>query len=211
MRSMNEDVISSLRSELAEAEQAAERAVRAFGSKHIGGEWEACDAAQAKLMQAQRKLADAEGRPYAVLCDCPLSWDLGAPAPTLLQSDNDTHLFFILTDSIAGVGVGHVRFHHCSATLFGSPGDETFKGHPLSGSGFEPYLAMRVINSPWIAQLEKIDSVHSRHNPANFRAYEHFIFPFHDTTFECVARAFTASVVNQSLAEAVKSTVDLLY
>jgi hypothetical protein len=205
---VTEPTIHELKASLATANDALERAVRALAPKHVGGEMEAYEAAYERLLNAERRLAAAEDRPYAVLCDCPISWDVGAPLPTLLQSDQSADLFFLLPDDER---VGHVHFEQLSSSLFGAPNDETFEGHPLHGSGFEPYRAMRVINSPWIAQLERMNSVHHYHDPAAYAAMEHFIFPFHDTTFECVARSFSTSTVDRRLAEAVKDAVDCLY
>lgn len=206
---MNEQTIQELKASLATANDELERAARALAPKHVGGEMEAYDAAYEQLLNAERRLAAAEGRPYAALCDCPISWDVGAPLPTLLQSDQSADLFFLLPDD--DERVGHVRFERLLSSLFGAPNDETFEGHPLHGSGFEPYRAMRVVNSPWIAQLERMNSVHHFHDPVAYAAMKHFIFPFHDTTFECVARSFSTSTVDRHLAEAVKDAVDRLY
>lgn len=170
---------------------------------------EAYEAAFQNLMQAERNIARAEQRPYAILCDCPLSWDIGAPLPTLLQSDQRTFLLFLLSDD--DEQVGKIEFELCLSTSFGVPGDETFEGHPLHGSGFEPYKTMQVINSPWIKQLRETDSLHSRHDPTSFGSAKHFIFPFHDTTFECIARSFNAFKVGGRLADAVRTAVDSLY
>lgn len=186
-----------------------EEAVRRLAPKHVGGEMEAYEVAFQELMDAERQLAKAEQRPYAIPVDCPLLWDTGTPLPTLLQSDNDTLLFFLLSDD--DQNVGQIEFERCRSTSFGSPGDETFKGHPLYGSGFEPYRPMEVLNSPWITQLQKIDSVHPRHDPAVFGSAKHFLLPFHDTTFECVARSFQASRTPGPLSEAVRRAVTQLY
>jgi hypothetical protein len=206
---MTEGKISVLKAALATADNKLEQAVRALAPKHVGGEMEAYEAAYQSLLTAERNLARAENRPYAVPSDCALSWDVGAPLPTLLQSDQTTLLFFLLPDE--DENVGQIQFNGALSTSFGAPNDETFEGHPLHGSGFEPYQAMRVINSPWIAQLEKINSVHQYHEPSRYAAVEHFIFPFHDTTFECVAYSFTASKVGRRLSEAVRDAVSLLY
>lgn len=203
------DRIANLKEALASANDELERATLALAPKHVGAEAEAYDAAFSKLMSAERALAEAEKRPFATLCDCPLVWDVGAPLPTLLQSDETAFLFFLLPD-VDGQ-VGEVRFEGLSSTSFGAPNDETFEGHPLYGSGFEPYRAMRVINSPWVQQLERMNSVHRYHDPSRFTTKQHFVFPFHDTTFECVARSFSASVVNQRLSGAVRAAVSDLY
>ena len=36
-------------------------------------------------------------------------------------------------------------------------------------------------------QLERMNSVHALHNPERFSRLVHFVFSFHDSTFECVA------------------------
>lgn len=203
------DGIENLRQALASANDELEHATRALAPKHVGGEMEAYAAAHSKLMSAERALAEAEGRPFATLCDCSLTWDIGAPLPTLLQSDEKAFLFFLLPG--ADEQVGKVQFEGLSATYFGLPNDETFEGHSLYGSGFEPYRAMRVFNSPWLQQLEKMNSVHRRHDPSRFTSKQHYIFPFHDTTFECVARSFSASVVTQRLSAAVREAISALY
>ena len=63
-------------------------------------------------------------------------------------------------------------------------------GHPLDGRGLEPYSAQRVVNSRWLRELEAVNSVHSGYRPDGWRDLTHFAFWFHDSTFECVARAF---------------------
>src|SRR5438045_3083685 len=137
--------IADLKAALAAAAARLEEAVRRLAPKHVGGEMEAYKSAFQSLMDAERKLAEAEQRPYAIPEDCPISWDVGAPLPTLLQSDYQAFLFFLLSDD--DQQVGQIVFERCWSTCFGSPGDETFEGHPLNGSGLEPYRPMQVLHS----------------------------------------------------------------
>ncbi len=206
---MSSATLATLKAAIASADAELERATRALAPKHVGGEMEAYHVAFQNLMEAERNLARAEHRPYAIACDCSLSWDVGAPLPTLLQTDQKAFLFFWI--AYDDDNVGKIVFEWCLATTFGVPGDEAFNGHPLYGSGFEPYRAMQVINSPWIERLREVDSVHPHHDPSQYELFKHFIFPFHDTTFECVARSFKASTVNRGLADAVRIAVDSLY
>jgi len=39
-----------------------------------------------------------------------------------------------------------------------------------------------------------MNSIHEYHRPEAFAALTHFVFTFHDTTFECVARGFGIDV-----------------
>ena len=79
------------------------------------------------------------------------------------------------------------RFVRPHAHMFGPPNDEAFHGHPLAGRGLERYGVFRVEDSSWIRQLERMNSVHALHNPERFSRLVHFVFSFHDSTFECVA------------------------
>jgi hypothetical protein len=74
--------------------------------------------------------------------------------------------------------------------MFGPPNDEAFAGHPLSVRGLTPYGVFEVKNSSWVRRLERMNSVHPRHKPERFARLKHFIFTFHDTTFECIAEGF---------------------
>ena len=140
--------------------------------------------------RAERDRAAAEGRPYAEIIECGLVWDIGAPLPTILQWEHEAHLFFYLRSE---EGVGRITFEHCRATSFGPPGEE---GHALEGSGWEAYRPMQVVNSRWRARMVGPDSDHV-----------HFVFPFHDTTFECLAVSFRPSRLSGSLVEAVQATI----
>jgi hypothetical protein len=83
----------------------------------------------------------------------------------------------------------------------GSPNDEVFEGHPLNGNGLHGYTAQRVVNSKWLAELEAINSVHRLYDPTRWRKLNHYIFWFHDTTFECVAESFRFVVFHESMAD----------
>jgi hypothetical protein len=126
---MGTENIEALKAALAKANVELEAATRALAPKHVGGEMEAYEAALLATLSAERKLAAAEARAYAILETSPLSWDVGAPLPTLVQSDHRAALFFLLADD--DDAVGFVEFEGCLATSFGSPSDETFYGHPL--------------------------------------------------------------------------------
>lgn len=84
------------------------------------------------------------------------------------------------------------RSRHVSAKL-GSPNDEVFHGHPLAGKGLEGYTAQLVRNSRWLSELQQINSVHAGYRPEAWQKRNHYVFWFHDTTFECIAEGSTSS------------------
>jgi hypothetical protein len=112
--------------------------------------------------------------------------DAGAPMPTVVAHEGRGAVaYWTADDPDRRVAVATFRF--VSGVLFGSPNDEAFNGHPLFEAGLRWYTFVEVLNSQWIAALERQNRVHRQHDPARFAGLRHFILPFHDTTFECVA------------------------
>lgn len=133
----------------------------------------------------------------------------------ILAGEHHLHLVYYLEDQApdwdgttvrvvgertTGEPVALVEFTHAYAHMFGPPNDEAFGGHPLAARGLRPYRVYEVRGSSWIRGLEHMNAVHPYHRPEHFARYRHFIFAFHDTTFECVAEAFRVSVHTGSVA-----------
>lgn len=152
------------------------------------------------------------------LKDVPQS-SVGAPNPIVLAGEHDVLLTYYLEDtpgdwdgtSVRIVGtdtegepVAIVKFKHCTAHMFGPPNDEAFSGHPLAERGLGPYGVFEIKDSSWVRKLESMNTVHPYHNKLRFMENKkHFIFSFHDTTFECVAEGFTIEVSSGSLKSMV--------
>ena len=195
------------------------RAIDALAPKHEGGELAEYEAAHQAVLAAERALAGARGEPYAVPLEFPVRWDTGAPLPHLLQNDIKTFLVFLLADTLPNwdgsfvavveardvADLAIVEFTGCVSAKMGSPNDEVYAGHPLYGKGFEGYSALEVVNSAWIKELETINSVHRLYAPEQWREDRHYIFGFHDCTFECVARSFVVETMKASIPEALAS------
>jgi hypothetical protein len=62
------------------------------------------------------------------------------------------------------------------------------------------YTAQIVVNSPWLRELERINSVHRGYRPELWRTLKHYVFWFHDTTFECVAESYTVEVFRETFS-----------
>jgi hypothetical protein len=121
--------------------------------------------------------------------------DVGAPSPALVADEEHLELAYISrTGADEGESITVVKFTRPYAHIFGPPNDEAFEGHPLASRGLEPYAAFRIENSSWIRRLERMNSVHEFHRPADFAALEHFVLAFHDSTFECVASGMSFDV-----------------
>ena len=83
-----------------------------------------------------------------------------------------------------------IEFFAPRAHLFGPPNDEAFAGHPLAGRGLHPCGAFEVRRSSWVRALERMNRVHEYHDAGRYARLRHYIFAFHDSTFECVAEGF---------------------
>ena len=183
-------------------------------------------AASEAMLRAERELAAAKGESYAVPLDFPVVWDGGAPMPHLFCNDNRTFLVFyeqVVDPNWDGSYVvmrearspkpqalALVQFHECRSARMGTPNDEVFHGHLLYGKGFEGHRAMEVIDSNWVKELERINSVHSQYRPEPWKELKHYILPFHDVTFECVAKRFSVEKRISSLRDLLAEVCDRL-
>jgi len=145
--------------------------------------------------------------------------DIGAPLPLILCDEGHLLLAYLVSEpdpkwdgsyatgvspESEGMAVACVRFHWPSAHMFGPPNDEAFSGHPLASRGLQPYAVFEIGDSSWIRKLERMNSVHPRHNRERFLAgRRHFVFAFHDSTFECVAEGFESEVFRGSMRSAL--------
>jgi hypothetical protein len=90
-----------------------------------------------------------------------------------------------------------VTLESCYCHYFGPPSDETFGSHPLAARGLHSFGVFEVLNSSWVRALERVNSIHPRHERVRHRynLMKHFVFAFHDSTFECVAMGAKFEIV----------------
>jgi hypothetical protein len=157
----------------------------------------------------------------AKIPDVPQS-SIGAPCPMILAGEGHLHLAYyievpvpgwdgktvrVVGENTSGDSVALVTFKRPYAQMFGPPNDEAFRGHPLTGRGLSPYGVFEIGYSSWIRGLERMNSVHPSHRPERFDCLRHFVFAFHDTTFECVAKSFEFSIRQGSVVEILENAV----
>jgi hypothetical protein len=110
-----------------------------------------------------------------------------------------------------GMAVACFRFKWPTAHMFGPPNDEAFSGHPLASRGLHPYAVFEVRVSSCIRKLERMNSVHPFHNRERFlEGCRHFVFAFHDSTFECIADRFEVEMIRGSMRSALAHMAGLL-
>lgn len=209
--------ISEIEQELSAAQERLKKATRALAPKHKGGELEEFGSAYTAVLSLERELAAAKGEEYAMPLEFPVKWSVGAPLPHIIRSDDKTFLTFYIdipdpnwdgtcvTVKDPGDGsiesLALVEFYQCVSAKLGAPNDEVFSGHPLYGKGLEGYTAQVVQNSRWIAELEAINQVHDYYKPDFWRTLKHYVFWFHDSTFECIAKSYNVEIFHESMSD----------
>lgn len=207
--------IPALERRLEVARQRCQNTWANLASIHMDGNWEEHHAANKELLLLERELAAAKGEAYAEPCGFPLKWDFGAPMPHLMANENRVMLAFLLSEldpewdrscvtltspsDEQAAPLGLVEFEFCFCAKLGEPSDNAIKAHPLNGKGQNAYEAQRVINSPWLKEIEATNSVHSIYHPDSLHGLNHYIFWFHDSTFECVAPSFKVETHRTSM------------
>jgi len=151
--------------------------------------------------------------------------DMGAPLPALVSDESHLLLAYVITEpdptwdgaDVNAVSpdspdqpIAIVRLDRPYAHLFGPPNDETLDGHPLAARGLCRYSVNEVIHSSWIHSLERMNSVHPCHRSEYFEQLKHYIFAFHDSTFECVAEGLTVKMHHGSMHSAIRLMVETL-
>ena len=212
--------------QLADANKRLKKAMAALAPKHKGGELEEFEAARTEVLLLERAAAASRDEPHAIPCEIPVTWSVGAPLPFLFCSDSHTHLTFYVDqpdpdwdgtyvnvvdpNSAESATLCLVTFNRCASAKLGHPNDEVQHGHPLAKCGQEGYTTQIVKNSPWLAEVVKTNSVHPNDRPEHWESMNHYVFWFHDSTFECLAESFDVEVSNEPLRELLKRVQEKL-
>jgi hypothetical protein len=207
---------SKLKQKLEKAIEREKLAAAALAKKHLGGEWEEYNAASKEVLMLEREIAAENNEEYAVRIDFPVQWDTGAPLPHLFINDYCAYLSFYIYEpdpkwdgtyvnvvnpsDKAPASLALVEFKSCSIAKLGAPNDEAFYGHPLEGKGLEGYAPLVVKNSKWLEEIKSINKVHEYYKEEHWLNRNHYLFGFHDSTFECIADSFEVSLYNTNMA-----------
>lgn len=207
---------SKLKQKLEKAIERKKLASAALAKKHVGGEWEEYRAAVEEVLMLEREIAAENHEEYAVRIDFPVQWDIGAPLPHLFRNDYCAYLSFYVHEpdpkwdgtyvnvvnpnDEAPVSLALVEFKSCSIAKLGAPNDEVFHGHPLWGKGLEGYTPLVVKNSKWLEEIKAINKVHDCYREEYWLNRNHYLFGFHDSTFECIAESFEVSLYKTNMA-----------
>jgi hypothetical protein len=137
-----------------------------------------------------------------------VAWSAGSPEPFIISSEQRTFVGFFASDDgsrpAGSLEVIVVELAGCTSVRFGFPNDEALHGHPLYGAGLTHYQLHEVEDSAWLTQLRTAEAVHAQAPEVPFSNARHFVFTFHDTTLETIAKNVRLVGSYASRAEAVE-------
>lgn len=182
-------------------------AVRAAYDEAKGFAWGATSEVASRLVAAADHVVRVAEGPRAVeLTDVP-QCDSGAPMPQVLGDGHTVWLSYFLGGNGFSTDRAVLRFSGVDSVSFGGPNEEALHGHPLWGKGLTFYSFHEVIGSLWVATRERENSVHEHHRRVRFARLRHFVFTFHDETFECLADGYGVGD-DGGLGEVLRDWVD---
>lgn len=114
----------------------------------------------------------------------------GAPCPVLISDERCLYLYFYAHINRGEDFITCIRFDRWEYHCFGYPGEESQGAHPYSelGLGYCSYHILQ--ESDLIQKLKAIDSAHPCFERWKWDELNHYVFTFHDSMFECIARGF---------------------
>lgn len=119
--------------------------------------------------------------------EVPVPIDPGATMPEIFADEHNLKVtFYLLYSDKRGV----LNFSSVLQFTFGYPNEEAISGHRYAKLGLMPFDFVEVENSEVIENIKNSNRVHPYHKDTYFDGYRHFVFPFHDTTLEVVAKAY---------------------
>ena len=120
--------------------------------------------------------------------DIPLAIDPGATMPEIAADEHNLSVSFYLLDGEHEKG--KLNFFHVLQFTFGYPNEEAINGHRYYKDGLMPFMFVEILNSEIIAGITQTNRIHPFHKDEMFAKYKHYVFPFHDTTLEVIAKSY---------------------
>lgn len=133
-----------------------------------------------------------------------------APSPVLFSDEHNLYMAYRLREQLTAPSTktALVKFSGFNTYKFGAPNDETFKGHPLYDNGLRPNGTYQVLNSSWMRELcVKCSAIHPHYCDLSFMNLNHYVWSFHDSTLEVIAKGFEFRQQEDALGNVLDSLV----
>ena len=124
----------------------------------------------------------------------------------LIATDNRVYFACYLPADDDRVVVAEVQ--RCVSVRFGFPNDEVVHGHPCGTDLMHDGVHV-IHNSPWLAELRSIESVHPGAADHPLAVSRHFFLTFHDSSLEAIATGLSVVGSFGSMGDAVAEMLRL--
>ncbi len=179
---------------------------------------ERLDSVLTEILTVERQLAAARNEPYAVPWEWPVDWAFSIFQPIVVSDGGRTLLMYSAQNKETlskpkkhqAQYTGILTFKGCASCKFGAPNDEAIEGHPLYGKGIDVGGAYIVMNSPWLEDLKKINSVHPQFDDKSWARKRHYLLFFKDNTFECIAEDVVSQIKEGPLPKVINTEISKL-
>jgi len=161
-----------------------------------------------EVLRLERVLADERGEPHAVVLQLGDVWDgMLAYFPTVVGAAFSCAVVF---ETKKRTAYAVVNFLSIAGYKLTDISDEIIEGHALTGKGLTAYGTFIVKNSPWLSELQSVDSVHPQHDPERWRKSRHYLLCFKDSLFEAIAQDVQVVGTFATKNEALERALELL-
>lgn len=117
----------------------------------------------------------------------PFLIDPGGTDPVIKADEHNLEVSFYLLNSDDR---GKIKFSSVLQFTFGYPNEEVISGHRYAKLGLSPFEFVEVKDSEIIKSIVSANRIHPYHRAEQFKDYKHYVFPFHDTTLEIIAKSY---------------------
>jgi hypothetical protein len=132
----------------------------------------------------------------------------GAPEPRILWDEFGLVLAYRCAEDSLSPNVNTcVVTTNGSNIIAGWPNVDVLHSHPLYTRGLRYYTIHRVVNSSWVRQMERRNSIHPQHKPELFADRIHLLFAFHDSTIEMIVRSYRIDTSPLALEDAFREAI----
>ncbi len=122
--------------------------------------------------------------------DLSFEMDVGAPNPMIFSDESDLLVLFYVSGQ-KDTEMTLALFRNYASYKFGLPREDCIPNHPLYKYGLERFGFFEAGDSSWIKEIKKINKEDHAFSKEYFDNLKHYIFTFHDSTFECVSKDFS--------------------
>jgi len=144
--------------------------------------------------------------------DLGVLWEPNAPEAVMICAEGSAALALKAHFDDSDRRCVVLTWSHTLSACMSAPNDEAIAGHRLYGKGLSEVLWAGLVNdSSAIAEFERQNRVHTRHNPLRFQFLQHHILTLKECVVEAVSEGFSVSRSGGTTIEAATAAMHLIW